>query len=185
MDAEIQRYIKEQIKLQLNIILNGATGANDPMNETINELFPGMPAINSRPVMHPFGFVSRATQGTINVVAKVGADIQNRMVLGHRDKARPTDIEEGEVIIYSVGDYRIKVSKTKLMVGKGTDYEVFLVGETTQAFLAAFILETSKHQHLGNLGFQTSPPLDVANFLQLKADYLDNNKILAQDGGRF
>lgn len=186
MDAETQRYIKDQIKQQLNIILNAESGANTSQVETVNALFPGMPGIINRPVMHPFGFVSRAVQGTISVVAKIGSDIQNRMTIGHRDKGRPSDVEEGEMMIYSVGNFRVKISKTQVLVGKGTTYEPLVVGETLRQLLIALIQEIANNEtHLGNLGFQTSPPLDALELIDIQTQYLDNKKILAQNGGRF
>lgn len=185
MDAEQTRFIREEIKRQLNTVLNAETGPTDSQTETINKLFPGMPGINSRPVVHPFGFVSRAVQGTISVVVKVGADIQNRMVIGHRDKGRPSDVDEGESIVYSIGDYRVKVSKTQILVGKGGVYEPVLVGETTRQFLITLVQLIVSHTHLGNLGIETSPPLNAEQFIEAQAQNLDNSKVLAEDGGRF
>lgn len=185
MDPETKRFVQEEIKRQINIVLNAETGPTDSMTETINSLFPGMPGITSRPVMHPWGLVSRAVQGTISVVAKVGAGIQNRMVIGHRDKSRPSDVNEGETIVYSIGDYRVKVSNTKILVGKGTDYEPVVVGETLRQFLISLVQLIIAHTHLGNLGIETSTPLNSAEFIQAEAQNLDNSKILAEDGGRY
>lgn len=181
MDAETQRYIREQIKQQLNIILNGAAGTNDAMTETINELFPGMPGINSRPVMHPFGFASRATEGTISVVAKVGADIQNRMVIGHRDKGRPTDLDSGETCAYSSSGYRIVFKQGSIMIGKGDDLEDLVVGDTLNMFLTQLIQQIVMHTHAA----PGSPPTNAQAFTELETNFLDNDKILSKDGGRF
>lgn len=184
-ESDIKRAIRDEVRQQLNVILNASAGANDVQNETISSLFPGSPDITNRPVMHPYGIVSRAVRGTISVVAKVGADIHNRMTLGHRDSKRPTDVEEGETIMYSVGDYRVKVSKTKILVGKGQDYEPVLVGETTRQFLISLVQLIVTHTHMGNLGIETPPPLNATAFVELQAENLDNKKILAQDGGRY
>lgn len=186
MDAETRRMIREEIKQQLNIILNAAAGSqNDQQSETISTLFPGSPDIPGRPVMHPFGFVSRAVPGTISVVAKVGADMQNRMTLGHRDFHRPSDLNSGESIVYSIGDYRVKVTNTSILVGKGGVYEPVLVGETTRQFLISLVQLIIVHTHLGNLGIETGPPLNSTDFNQLQSQNLDNSKVLAEDGGRF
>lgn len=181
MDAEIQRFIREQIKQQLNIILSGAAGDNDSMTETIDTLFPGMPGITGRPVMHPFGFVSRATPGTISVTAKVGADIQNRMTLGHRDKGRPTDLLAGETCVYSTSGYRLVWKEGSLMIGKGDDLEEAVMGETLNDFLTQLIELIVDHTHAS----PGSPPTNEEDFIQLQTDFLDNDKILSKDGGRF
>lgn len=185
MTGDEIRFIREEIRKQMNIILNAETGVTDSQTETIQKLFPGMPNIDTRPVVHPYGLVSRAVQGVISVVARVGDHFGNRMVIGHRDNARPSDVDEGETIIYSVGDYRVKVSKTQILVGKGTDYEPVMVGETTRQFLISLVQLIVEHTHLGNLGIETSIPLNNEEFLQLEEENLDNSKILAEDGGRY
>lgn len=180
-DPETQRYIRDQIKSQLNIILNGSAGDNDSMTETINDLFPGMPGITGRPVMHPFGFASRATAGVISVVAKVGASIQNRMTLGHRDKGRPSDLELGEACVYSSSGYRLVWKNGSLMIGKGDDLEVAVVGNTLNDFLTQLIELIVDHTHAA----PGSPPTNEEQFIELQTNFLDNDKILSKDGGRF
>jgi len=86
MIANLVGFVRKEIERQLNVILSGQAGANTSTeNETIDNLYPGMPSIESRPVMHPYGFVSRAPRKTISVTGKQGAGPQNRMTLGHRD----------------------------------------------------------------------------------------------------
>lgn len=99
---EITRFIREEVKKQLNVILAGEAGDNSSIEtETINNLYPGSPQISDRPVMHPYGLASRAPAGTISVTAKHGADAHNRMVIGHRDFARKQlSLDEGEVVLY-------------------------------------------------------------------------------------
>lgn len=184
-ESEMKRLIAQEVRKNLNVILQGSSGANTEQQEDINELFPGMSAIPARPVMHPYGHVSRAPQGTLNVVAKQGEHPGNRMVLGHRDSNKPKDLEEGETMIYSVGDYRVKVSKTKIEVAKGEDYEPVVVGETLRQFLITLVELIIQHTHLGNLGYQTSPPQNFTDFQQAQEQNLDNKKILAEDGGRY
>ena len=201
IDPEVKRIIQEEVRQQLNVILNGAAGANDQQTETISAMFPGSPDITGRPVMHPFGFASRATSGTISVVARVGASSQNRMTLGHRDSKRPT-MDQGEAVLYSSGGfqvraqndmilagqvagYQIQVKKDMILAGKGDVLEPVIMGATGVAFFTALIQLIVVHTHEGNLGIETPPPLNAEDFLQLKAQNLDNNFLLAEDGGRF
>lgn len=185
MDSDQIRFIREEIRKQLNVILHGEAGDNDEQSETINKLFPGMPGITGRPVMHPFGFVSRAVAGTISVIAKVGADIQNRMTIGHRDKNRPTDIDEGETCVYSSSGYRIVWRGSQILIGKGEDLEPAVMGETLRQYLIQMNQQHQVEQHMGNLGFQTSYPLNASEYASLESEFLDNKKILPEDGGRF
>lgn len=186
MDAEQTRFIRDEIRRQMNVILNAESGQNDTQTETVNKLFPGMPGINSRPIMHPFGFVSRAAQGTISVIARIGDHFGNRMVIGHRDKNRPSDLAEGESAVYSVGGYTVKIANGKVQLGKGGTYETAVVGETLAELLGKMLDEILKHKHICSApGAFGSPPDNAAQFTQQKADYVSNNKILAQDGGRF
>lgn len=200
-DSQVRKLIRDEVAQQLNVILNASAGTNDSQSETISALFPGSPDITGRPVMHPFGFVSRATQGTISVIAKVGAGIQNRMTLGHRDSKRPT-LQEGESAIYSKGEftaraenekilvgqiagYKVQITKTQILLGKGDTLEPAVMGTTAVDFFKALIELIVAHTHMGNLGIETTPPLNFADFTQLKAQELDNNHLLAEDGGRF
>lgn len=101
LDAEILRAIRQEVARALNVLLSGQAGANTAEKETVDSLYPGSPSIPDRPVMHPFGFVSRAPAGTISVTGRQGASPENRLVLGHRDSTRPADLEVGEAILYA------------------------------------------------------------------------------------
>jgi phage gp45-like len=122
IDAEITRFIRDEIKRQMDVILAGSTGDNSKIvNEDIENMYPGMPTILQRPVMHPYGFVSRAPAKTLQVVGKQGEHLGNRVVLGHRDGARPTDLASGESQQYSSTFYAVRASKDKLRFGQTTD----------------------------------------------------------------
>lgn len=122
MDAELTRFIREEIKRQMDVILSGSSGENDKVvNEDISNMYPGMPTILSRPVMHPYGYVSRAPANTIQVTGKQGEHVGNRVVLGHRDGDRPTDLKQGESGMYSSEFYQVRVSNDKIRIGQSTD----------------------------------------------------------------
>ncbi len=102
MEPNTLKFIRDEIKRQLNVILGGLAGANDAIEtETIQQLYPGMPDIPDRPVMHPSGFASRAPSGTTQVTGRIGASPESRMVLGHRDGLRKgLGLQAGEAMIY-------------------------------------------------------------------------------------
>lgn len=184
-DSDIIRFIRKEISRQVNVILSGNAGNNTEQTEDIQEMLPGMPTQTLRPVMHPYGYVSRAAQGTVQVTGRMGEHTVNRMVLGHRDKDRPTDLSTGESIMYSSGKYQFRVENGQIMVGKDGDFEPVVMGETLRQFLITLLDLIITHRHLGNLGFDTSPPRNFEDFLELREENLDNEKILAKDGGRF
>lgn len=182
--AEVRRFIEHEIKKQMNVILSGSAGENTAMNETIENLYPGMASVQTRPVMHPYGFASRAPRNTISVTARQGENPGNRIVLGHRDANRP-EIENGETSVYNMNGYELRLKGDSIVVAKGEDFETCVVGETLVELLDSILTELTTHTHLGNLGAPTSPPQNAANFTNLKTQYLANEKILAKDGGRY
>lgn len=185
-DAELRKLIKSEIKGQLNILLFGQSQNSTGQTEDIQDLFPGMPGIVDRPVMHPFGFVSRAVAGTIQVIGRIGEHFGNRMVLGHRDKDRPTSLAEGECALYSVGKYQVRVLKDKIQLGKDGVYETAVVGEKLVELLGMMLDEIIIHKHItSSPGAYTTPPDNFQKFTQQKANYVSNDKFLVKDGGRF
>ncbi len=128
-DSEVRLIIKQELANALNIILNAEAGPNDTQTETINKLFPGMGGIEKRPVVHPYGFASRAPAGMISVVAKVGADIQNRMTIGHRAKDRPADLNSGEAVLYNATGQAVYVRDGKVQVGTKESESPMVLGD--------------------------------------------------------
>jgi hypothetical protein len=145
-----------------------------------------MDGILARPVMHPYGYASRAPKGTVSVTARQGEHTGNRLVLGHRAPDRPNDLAVGDSVMYSVGDYRVKITSTQILISKGTDYEPLVVGETLRQFLIALIELIVEHKHVCSApSAPGGPPMNFADFQELGAENLDNEKILAKDGGRY
>lgn len=100
MDSEIARYITREIERQMNQILSGVAGNASELNEDVQQLYPSMPTITQRPVMHPYGISSTCPDGMISVIGKQGEHFGNRIVLGHRAKDRPHQ-NQGEITVYS------------------------------------------------------------------------------------
>lgn len=184
MTPEMRAYVRDEIRRQLKIITSGSAGETTMTTEDIQALMPGMPTIPARPIMHPYGFASRAPNGMISVTAQQGEHPGNKLTLGHRDKNAPS-VDEGESVQYSQGGYRIIVKNGEIFVGKGGDLEHMVVGETLKAVLIAIIQKIIVHTHLGNLGYPTGVPQNAEDFTAIQTDNLDNDKILAKDGGRF
>jgi len=182
---EIKRFINLEIKRQVNIIMSGTAGATSQHTETINDLYPGMGEIPDRPIMQPYGFASRAKEGTVSVTARQGDHPGNVVTLGHRDKDKPADLDAGESSVYSSGKFEVRVLNGQIQVGKNGDFETVVVGDTLKTLLISLIDTIVQHTHLGNLGYPTGFPQNAAAFNILKANTLSNDKILAKDGGRY
>lgn len=106
-DGDILRFIRQEIARQVNVILSGRSMNGTEQTEDIEEMFPKMPTITERPVMHPYGISSAAPDGIISVVARQGEHFGNRIVLGHRDKDRPA-CEKGELVLYDASGGKIQ-----------------------------------------------------------------------------
>lgn len=138
-DGDTVRFIREEIRRNLNIILSAVAGATDETTtEVIDNLFPGMTSLEPRPVMHPYGFVSRAKQKTVSVVAKTGEHPGSRMVIGHRDAMRPDIEAEGEVMLYNSDGQQFYMKNgelvqtlKKLTINADGDVEVTTTGKYT------------------------------------------------------
>lgn len=127
IDAEVIRFIRQEIDKQMNIVLSGVAGNSDGLTEDIQQLYPSMPTIPERPVMHPFGLMSAAPDGTISVTARQGSYAGNRMVIGHRDGEAPS-VVEGETIVYDNFDNQMSFSEAGVAVTSFVSYSINNVG---------------------------------------------------------
>jgi len=134
INPEILRYIQDEIRRQMNTILTGEAGTNTQEVEDIDNMYHSMPTVKTRPVMHPYGISSRAPKGTASVIGKIGDHVGAKIVLGHRDKNRPT-LNEGEVILYDANGHVVYLSETKMQFGSKTSDEPMLLGNVTVEFL--------------------------------------------------
>lgn len=181
-DAHIISFIREEIRRQVQIILSGKAGQNEVDREDIDEMIPGMPTITDRPVMHPYGFASRAARGTQNIVARQGDHASSRIVIGHRDQNRPSNLEEGESSVYSVGDFRVICRLDRVSVSKGDSLEETMVlGDKLTTMLKNLLDAIISHTHPS----PGAPPTNTVTFQSIKDNQVSGDKLLAKDGGGF
>jgi len=182
LDPDISRFIRSEIRREVNIILTGVAGSSDPTKFTqdIEQIFPGADTITDRPVAHPYGFVSQAPRGTLQVVARQGEHPGNRLVIGHRDADRPSDIDDGTAKMYSVAGYQVYVGSDGVYVGKDSADKPLLLGEASNEFFSALLDLLIAHVHPG----PGAPSDKSADFTQLKAQTIVTRKLLTtEDGG--
>jgi hypothetical protein len=177
---EVRRFMKEEISRQVNVILSGAAGDTTVSTETIDGLFPGMPGILNRPVMHPYGFVSRVPRGTISVTARQGENAGNRLVLGHRDANRP-NVEVGECQLYNQFGQAIYLKNGAINIGTAEADNPAVLGTETKEFLIALIQWILTHSHMTSApGAPTSAALQAAQLTQIQTENVDSDKIFSQ-----
>lgn len=158
MDAETRRFIHEEIKKNLNILLFGAAGENNEQVEVIDQMFPGMPGIADRPVISSYGIASRAPKGTISVNARVGDHYGSRVVLGHRDKDKPIDLEEGDVAVYNMGKMQVRLANNRIRIAQSDDNtEAGMAGKTNMVISADPDADTFSVSHSEGGLFQFQP----------------------------
>lgn len=179
MTPEDRKFIREEIARQVNIILSGQAGANTVQTETIDNLFPSMPSIVNRPVMHPYGLVSRAPRGTLSVTARQGEHAGNRIVMGHRDKDKP-EVQVGEVQLYNQFGQAIYLKNGTVHLGVAAASNPAVLGNELKAMLQELLTLLATHTHVGNLGSPTTPPVEASQFTSIKSSQVDNNNILSQ-----
>lgn len=178
---ELRVFIRKEIEKYANVILSGQTNNAQTHTEDINNLYPGMPIIQNRPKMEPYGFSSKATDGTIQVTARQGENFNNKMVLGHRDKNKPTDLATGESVHYSSGgskayarndsyDIEAAVSNIKadlIKLGSEGASDPAVLFNELKTLLEQILDAIAQHTH----GGMTIPPPDNAgDFTAFKAD---------------
>ena len=141
LTPDIRREIKEEIKTSMYVLLSSLAGKTTSQAEDIQQLFPEMDTIESRPVVHPYGLCSRAPQGTNSVAARLGEHVNNRIIIGHRDNARKNiTLDEGEVILYNQYGQQIRLENKKIKLGKGAS-EPAVLGDVLADILGK-ILDT-------------------------------------------
>lgn len=178
--SEILSLLRREIRREINIILSGQAGTNTQFVETIENMLGGMPNIKDRPVMHPYGFVSRAPRGTISVVGRQGEHFGNRIILGHRDGNRPS-LEEGETILYNQFGRAVKVLTNKILIGDDDSTENVVLGQVFKTMMSTVLEALAVHLHVGNLGYYTGVPNNADVYSDQKASPVDDEAILSDE----
>jgi phage gp45-like len=122
MTPEVLREIRREVRNQLSVILNAKLGESTTEDQEIIEPVPGGPTMAKRPVVHPYGLVSRAPQGKLGVTGRVGEHPGARVILGVRDVNRADiELEEGELCLYDETGNKIFLKKEKVTIDAEKD----------------------------------------------------------------
>jgi hypothetical protein len=115
--AELIRLIRQEIRLQADVILAAKSRNSQGRFEDIAELYPEMATIPARATMRPYGLVSRAPADTTSVIGRQSSHEGNRIVLGHRDEDAPDLDSEGDVMLYNAAGAQIYLNGGNIMIG--------------------------------------------------------------------
>lgn len=181
-DPDLKRYIRAEIARQMQIVLTGVAGSYSPTAFTadIEQIYPGADTLTGRPVAHPYGLVSAAPRGTLQVVARQGEHPSNRLVIAHRDANRPTDIKDGTTKIYSAAGLQFYVSDDGIYVGSGSADKPLVLGTPLNEFLGQLLDLLVAHVHPS----PGAPSDKSADFTQLKTEVVEGNLLITTaDGG--
>jgi phage gp45-like len=181
VDNDVVRFIREEIRKQVNVILMAKAGETTFESEDLQDLFAGMPTITKRPVMQPFGVASRAPTGTRSVIGRVGEHFGARMVLGHQDQAKPDYHSVGETVLYNQFGQAIYLKSGSVHIGKPTTSNPAVVGNETKALFQALIQWILTHTHITTApGSQTTPTFQASDLTSILNNNVENDKILSQ-----
>lgn len=180
MDPNLIAFLKLEIRKQVNIILSGQAGTNTQFTETIENLFPGMPGIIERPVMHPYGISSRAPRGTIQVTGRQGDHFGNRIILGHRDANRPS-MNEGETVIYNQFGRAIRVVEDAILVGGEDSAENIVLGQVFKSLMSNLLGALQVERHIDSLGYTTAVPVNAGTYASLQASPVNDEAVLSDE----
>lgn len=187
LDPNLRREIQDEIRQTLMVILPALTGSKTTsQTETIDQLYPGMPEIADRPIMHPYGVVSRAPKGTNSIAARIGEHTSNRMIIGHMDNARKDiSLNEGEVVLYNEFGQQIRLEQDKINLGKSAD-EPAVLGNVLVELLGEImdILINGNSVLTTTPGNPSAPnPLVASQLTAFKSQYLTTatTNILSQE----
>ena len=116
---ELMRFVRKEIEKYLNILMNSRTQSAGKLTEDVSGLFPGMQVLKGKPISRPYGFTSRAPDGTAQISARFGADPNAIMVVGHMDGSQP-DLAAGEAAIYNSAGHSVKVTQSSIVATRGS-----------------------------------------------------------------
>ena len=137
MDPALVRFIREEIKKSMNVVLTGQALLATEQDCSVVNLFPGMQPIEKIPVAHPYGFVSSAIDTTLAVTVRLGEHVGNRLVILHRDTNRPSDINTGETVMYSATGHQVRCELTGIKIGSKNASNPLVLGDILQNYLDA------------------------------------------------
>jgi len=139
----------------------------------------------------PYGFASSPRSGVFAYFLNLLGNSQAPVIVSHLDLNRPIP-NDGETILYCLNadltlspirftlqpDGTMIAAATTIKLGSASAVNPVLLGTDLQALLSSMLADisslsekVSEHQHTGNLGYPTSPPVTASDFVTLKGSF--------------
>ena len=93
----------------------------------------------------------------------------------------PVNVINGDAVLKALAGKKTWITGEKVNLTKGDAQptENLVLGQVFKTAYSEDLDETSKHKHIGNLGYFTAVPDNAAKFSALKADPIDNEGVLS------
>lgn len=139
---EVRLLVKEELERMLNVLLTGSSQNSNGVVEDVVSMMQSTVAQTGRPIMRPYGMISRAPKGTGSVVGRIGTHAGNRFVMGHLDGNSPTLSNEGDVMLYAANGEQILLSGGNIKVGTGPGAAAARNGDSVELQTGATLVGT-------------------------------------------
>lgn len=177
-EDEIIRIVLRVVRQEMAPVLMALVNSNESeLFSTLQRFATDSPLPNVRSIQ-PFGLSSKAPKGTPGLILPINGDPTNLTMVGHHDKTKPT-VNNGETCLYDQFGHLVYLSATKMQFGSKASAENMVLGQVFKAFAAALLQDDADHDHIGNMGYNTSKPNNRSDFLDLKASPIEDDTILS------
>lgn len=170
--------IRMIIKQELASVYMATVQSNQSSQRVSASRFNTDPGITNMRSIQPFGLSSRAPVGTEALTIPVNHDPTHINLVGHFDKNKP-DMADGETVLYDAFGHVIYLSQSKMQFGSKASAENMVLGQVFKTMMDTLLTAIATHKHVGNLGYETSPPENASDFTTLKSSPIDDNAILS------
>ena len=178
-ESEIIKLIKNTVRTELaQTLLGFITETNDAYTTSIRRFSTDSEIGNLR-IIRPYGMASRAPAGTGTVVHPVNGDPSHLLSLGDYDSITRPNCNSGESALYDAYGHIVYLSQSKMQFGSESSANPMILGDIVQTLFENILDAIANHNHIGNLGFSTSPPINAATFESLKSSPVADGTILS------
>lgn len=177
-ESDVITLVRKILRKELVPTLMGVLVSNQDQLRITMQRFASEGSIPNLRNIQPFGVASRAPAGTALLVSPVGNDPSHLNVIGAFDANRPS-LEDGESMLYDAYGHIVYLSQSKMQFGSKSSSENMVLGQVFKTMMDTLLTAIATHTHIGNLGYQTTPPDNAADFTNLKASPIDDDAILS------
>jgi hypothetical protein len=175
IEPEIQRLIQNEIRRSMNAIIMAECAASEDKNNTQIRNAYGCAALSDKfPIASTYGVASRAPEGVLAVLGRVGEHPASRIILSHHDVNKP-DLQDGETVLYNADGQQIRLETGKVKIGGAGASEPLVLGNVAMEFLGKIVdmLIAGDFLLCASPGSPTAPnPAKVVQLTQWKQTYL-------------